>query len=99
MKNCQWCNTPFETKVKYQIYCSPECREEATKEKVAERYAIVRRKKMHQKTRYCKNCKTKLSAYNDEILCDSCLVNPNDVSKALKEIKGMANGKDKQPDQ
>ena len=98
MKSCQWCNGPFETKVKYQIYCSPECREEATKEKVAERYAIVRRRKMHTKTRHCKSCKTKLSAYNDEPLCDSCLINPIDVGKALREIRGMSNGKNKQAD-
>lgn len=31
--------------------------------------------------------------YNDESLCDKCLVNPGDVNKALKEIKGIANGK------
>ena len=99
MKSCQWCNQPFESKVKYQIYCSPECREEATKEKVADRYAITRRKKMHKKKRYCKQCNTKLSAYNDEVLCDKCLINPSEVTKALREIRGIANGKDKQTDQ
>lgn len=93
MKLCQWCNQHFETKVKYQIYCSVECREEATKEKVADRYAIQRRKKMHKKIRNCKSCNTRLSAYNDEQLCDKCLVNPSDVTKALREIRGIANGK------
>jgi hypothetical protein len=34
-----------------------------------------------------------LSAYNDDDLCAECTVNPIDVKKALKEIKGFANGK------
>ena len=93
MKSCQWCNQPFETKVSYQIYCSSECRDAATKEKIADRYAITRRQKRHGKTRLCKSCKKQLSMYNDESLCDKCLVNPGDVNKALKEIKGIANGK------
>jgi hypothetical protein len=33
--------------------------------------------------------------YNDDQLCSSCIVNPSEVSKTLKEIKGMANGRDK----
>jgi hypothetical protein len=93
MKSCQWCNAQFATKVSYQIYCSPECREQATKEKIAERYAVTRRQKRHGKNRNCKSCNTKLSVYNDELLCDNCLVNPQDVLKALKEIKGISNGK------
>jgi hypothetical protein len=43
--------------------------------------------------RKCKSCDANLSAYNDEILCGTCLVNPSDVMKALKEIRGIANGK------
>jgi hypothetical protein len=34
-----------------------------------------------------------LSAYNDDDLCGQCIVNPVDVKKMLKEIKGFANGK------
>jgi hypothetical protein len=34
-----------------------------------------------------------LSAYNDQDLCAECLVNPLEVKKALKELKGFANGK------
>lgn len=93
MKTCQWCDAAFEPNVKYQIYCSSECREAATKEKIAERYAITRRNKLINKDRRCKSCNGKLSAYNDETLCQSCLVNPKDVAKALREIKGIANGK------
>jgi NMD protein affecting ribosome stability and mRNA decay len=54
---------------------------------------------MHKKTRLCKSCGTKLSAYNDEVLCDTCLVNPSDVTKALREMKGIANGKPSKDDQ
>lgn len=93
MKNCQWCNQQFETKVSYQIYCSPECREMATKEKIADRYAMTRRQKRVGKTRLCKSCSKQLSVYNDELLCDDCIIIPQEVTKALKEIKGIANGK------
>jgi len=95
MKHCQWCDTAFKSKVSYQIYCTPECREAATKEKIAERYAISRRHKLMSQDRKCKQCGKKLSAYNDDVLCHSCLINPKEVNKTLKEIKGMADGKDK----
>lgn len=95
MKTCQWCDTSFEPKVGYQIYCSSECREEATKEKISQRYLIARRNKMMGKKRYCKSCGSPLSAYNDEPICQSCNVNPSEVSKALREIKGNAGGKTK----
>lgn len=95
MKTCQWCDAAFEPKVGYQIYCSPECRDDATKEKIAQRYIISRRNKMIGKKRYCKACGSKLSAYNDDSICQSCIINPTDVSKALKEIKGIADGKTK----
>ena len=92
MKHCQWCDTSFSTKVSYQIYCSPECRESATKEKISERYAISRRARRVGKQRKCKSCNQQLSAYNDDTLCSSCTISPSDVSKALKQIKGL--GKD-----
>jgi hypothetical protein len=96
MKHCQWCDTSFESTVSYQIYCSPECRDEATKEKIAQRYAIERRNKRMNQLRSCKLCGSRLSAYNDDQICFSCLVNPKEVVKILKEIKGLANGEDKQ---
>lgn len=92
-KHCDWCNNQFEASVSYQIYCSVNCREQATKEKIAERYMLTRRKNRANKTRKCKSCGNQLSLYNDETLCQSCLINPSDVTKALKEIKGIASGK------
>jgi hypothetical protein len=92
-KCCEWCGNQFDTAVSYQIYCSVDCRELATKEKIAERYAVTRRKKRFGKTRACKSCQQPLSVYNDDTLCQSCVINPADVSKALREIRGMASGK------
>lgn len=93
-KHCQWCDHSFETLVSYQIYCSAECRESATKEKIRTRYLSTRRKKRVGKDRRCKVCTKVLSIYNDDSTCLECDVNPSDVSKALKEIRGIANGKD-----
>lgn len=93
MKNCQWCDNQFKAGVSYQIYCSATCRDLATKEKMAQRYLISRRNRMISKPKSCTSCSQPLSVYNEGILCSSCLVNPRDVSKSLKEIKGMANGK------
>lgn len=95
IKHCRWCDSNFESKISYQIYCSPECRESATKEKIAERYIRARRNKRSGQDRKCKQCETSLSIYNDEQLCLKCEVVPEEVSKALKDIRGLANGKDK----
>jgi hypothetical protein len=94
-KHCEWCDHSFETAISYQIYCSATCREHATKEKIAQRYAISRRNKRQGKGRACKSCSTPLSIYNDDVLCQSCIINPQDVVKALKELKDFGNGKSK----
>lgn len=96
MKRCQWCDDTFETKISYKIYCSAKCREEATKDKIAQKYAQKRRAKMMFKNRSCKSCGNKLSAYNDDPTCHACEVNPKDVNKTLKEIRDIANGKSKE---
>jgi len=93
MKHCQWCDNQFEASVSYQIYCSPECREQATREKIAERYARNRITKRSKKNRKCKSCGASLSMYNDEQTCTACDINPSDVLKILKEMKGIADGK------
>ena len=95
MKNCQWCDAQFNPRVSYQIYCSDECRNLATRQKIAERYAISRRNKMMGKKRLCNSCGKPLSVYNDESLCSACVSDPKDIKRTLKEIKGFANGKDK----
>jgi hypothetical protein len=95
-KHCQWCDNNFETEIPYQIYCSVACRDLATREKIAARYHIARRKKRTGKVRLCNSCGNNLSIYNDDSLCQNCLVNPKEVSKILREIKGFANGKHKE---
>jgi hypothetical protein len=32
-----------------------------------------------------------LSIYNDDAICNTCLINPAEVNKALKEIKDILN--------
>jgi hypothetical protein len=95
IKHCQWCDNSFDTQISYQIYCSAECRESATKEKITQRYLQTRRVRRQGKDRKCRSCETVLSVYNDDVLCQSCTVVPKDVQKALKDIRGLANGKTK----
>ena len=90
MKICDWCSNEFQPNVSYQIYCSPECRESATKEKVNERYQIKRRQKLAKKKRRCSGgCGTIISVYNSSGFCSSCMINTKHVDKALKELKGL----------
>ena len=91
-KRCQWCDKQFSTNISYQIYCCAECRESATREKISNRYYSIKVKKRIGKERNCKGCGSSLSIYNDEQLCQTCIVNPIDVKKALNEIKKL--GKD-----
>jgi hypothetical protein len=92
-KHCEWCDNQFKPAVSYQIYCSAECRQLATREKIAEKYNQIRRSRRIGKVRQCKSCGTNLSVYNDDQICNTCSINPIDVSKALRDIKGIANGK------
>jgi hypothetical protein len=94
VKNCKFCDKSFTQSVSYQIYCSAECRDLATKEKIAERYLHSKRQKRRGKTRLCRSCSSPLSIYNDDAICSSCAINPDAVTKAIKQIKGKTNGKE-----
>ena len=90
MKICDWCSNEFQPNVSYQIYCSQECRELATKEKVNQRYQKKRTEKLAKKKRRCSGgCGTLLSMYNTEGFCNSCMINKSKVNKTLKELKGI----------
>ena len=90
MKRCKVCDSYFTPKVSYQIYCTENCRDEATKEKIAERYNIARRQKRKGKNRRCLGgCNTSLSIYNDSGFCVNCNVSKKSVDKMLKKIKGL----------
>ena len=83
------CENYFTPKVSYQIYCSNECRDQATKSKIAERYQITRRQKRKNKERKCLGgCGVKLSIYNDSGFCSNCNVSKKAVDKMLREVKG-----------
>jgi hypothetical protein len=87
MKACQWCLEVFKAKVDYQIYCSANCREAATREKVRDRARIASIRRRYKKNRMCaNNCGTKLNAYNDSKICARCVVNDKLVEKALDNI-------------
>ncbi len=89
MKQCNRCDSKFKPKVNYQIYCSSECRDLATKDKITERYYITRRQKRIGKVRKCLGgCGIQLSIYNDSGFCTSCNISKKSVDKMLREIKG-----------
>ncbi len=89
MKLCSRCDNYFSPRVSYQIYCSEICREESTREKIAERYLVSRRQKRIGKNRRCLGgCDTSLSIYNDSGFCANCNVSKRAVDKMLKELKG-----------
>ena len=90
MKICEWCSKDFSPKVTYQIYCSSECRELATKEKISYRQQIVRAKSRSGKKRKCAGgCETIISIYNNNGFCGNCMVNKRKVDQMLKELKGL----------
>jgi hypothetical protein len=90
VKLCNRCDTYFIPKVSYQVYCSELCREQATREKIAERYQATRRQKRKNKVRKCLGgCETSLSIYNDSGFCANCNVSAKQVAKMLKELKGF----------
>jgi uncharacterized protein YmfQ (DUF2313 family) len=89
VKQCHKCDKRFVAKVSYQIYCGEDCRDLATKEKIAERYQITRRQKRIGKVRKCLgSCGTQLSIYNDSGFCSNCNVSQKIVEKMIKELKG-----------
>ena len=91
-KFCQWCDDPFESDAKNQIYCSVECRNGATKEKIMARYKTSKIKSRKNKERRCAGgCGSLLSIYNDSLFCSNCHISDKKLDKALKEIKGLSN--------
>lgn len=96
MKSCERCDNKFTPKVSYQIYCSDSCRDEATKDKIAERYLRIKRQRRIGKKRFCiGGCGVQISIYNDDGFCSNCNINKKIVDKMLKEVRGYFDyGKD-----
>lgn len=100
MKACEWCNKQFSPSVSYQIYCSVDCRDQATREKIAERHRFLKIQNRRNKVRICSGgCGNTLSVYNEENLCASCSVNIKEVNLKLKEIKRLINEAESEGDQ
>jgi hypothetical protein len=68
------CETTFEQKTHNQKYCCDECCRLATNRRIMEKY-YAKRDQRQGKARYCKQCGlTKLSRYNDSLVCGPCKV-------------------------
>lgn len=67
------CNEAFSPQVHNAIYCSVECRKIVTNKNVLDKYYEKKERKLSKK-RVCKNknCKTILSSYNEEDICEPC---------------------------
>jgi hypothetical protein len=88
MLHCLSCDKGFKPNTTKQIYCSSECRQEASKEKILERYHIEKRKKRQGKEKRCAGgCETLLSIYNDSGMCDNCLTHKRKMKTFMKELK------------
>lgn len=99
MKACEWCNGQFSPSVSYQIYCSVDCRDQATKEKIAERHKYLKIQNRRNKVRICVGgCGMTLSVYNEDIICSSCSINIKEVNLKLKEIKRLINEAESESD-
>ena len=91
MKTCEWCSHEFVPNVKFQIYCSSECREISTKNKIYERYQINKvKQRIGKKVECLGGCGVMISIYNDDKFCSSCKINKDKVEKMLNKIKGLS---------
>lgn len=89
MSYCAWCDNQFTPSSSKQIYCSVECRQLASKEKIVERNKTEKIKKRIGKERLCAgDCGTLLSIYNNEGICDSCIEHKRKMNSFIKELKG-----------
>ena len=68
------CDEEAERKTHNQKYCSDECCRLATNQRIMEKY-YAKRDQRQGKARYCNKCgTTKLSRYNDSLICGPCKV-------------------------
>lgn len=87
-KFCLQCDTQFEGNNRNQIYCSPECRTSATKEKIAQRYKVSKATSRVGKKRKCAGgCGIIISIYNDVGFCNDCMVSKKKLDQTLKDMR------------
>ena len=85
MKYCLWCDERFQP-VNNQVYCSVECRTQATKHTAIQRRAHKRRTKRMKSKRKCVVCGAHLSMYGQGNTCSNH-TSPTAVSSLLKDIR------------
>ena len=89
MSFCIRCDNQFIPNSTKQIYCSVDCRQESSREKILERYHIKKRQnRIGRKKKCAGGCGTIISIYNDSGMCDNCLVNKNKFDSFIKDLKG-----------
>ena len=82
------CNIEFVMRSHNQIFCSKEHQRIVTNQKIMEKYYEKKAQRSGQ-LRICSECKeTRLSRYNDEKICLSCLRKAADArdKKAFEEL-------------
>lgn len=84
------CGKEFEKTTHNQKYCSDECCRESTNQKIKEKYR-EKKERLSGKKRVCstRGCRTELSKYNEEKVCDSCVA--KNKSKELNELLRILN--------
>jgi hypothetical protein len=89
-KFCQQCDTQFISNNKNQIYCCPDCRTIATKEKIMKRYRVSKAQSRVGKDRKCAGgCGTIISIYNNIGFCNSCMISKKKLDQTLKDMKEL----------
>lgn len=68
------CAKKFTPKTYNGVYCSPECRRDATNKKLLEKYHTNKENKKNKKVCATPGCTTILSSYNKEKICEQCKI-------------------------
>lgn len=66
------CRKDFYAKVYNATYCSSECRRIVTNKKLLEKYYENKKRATIKRICKTKSCKTVLSRYNKETICEQC---------------------------
>lgn len=86
------CQVEYQPKTHNQKYCGAECCRIETNRRIMEKY-YSRRDQRAGKVRFCSECKiTKLSRYNDTMICGGCSLRNHQDSKrnVLSLVESMA---------
>ena len=79
LRQCPNCGKEFTVRRINMVYCEDQCRKKATNTKLMEKYHS--RKKMKNMVRYCSECDTRLSKYNEHNKCNPCIRKDENTSR------------------